>query len=535
VRRVPVALLLAAAALAGEADRELLGAHGITPDAFGIGAHLRGLVLGEMERSRALALVRDLGSEDPLTRHEAILRLSALRAPALDAIREAAGSPDPEVRRAAARLREEWLRRVRKDVLLAALRTIADDGVRGIADEVLELAPLAAEMQLGPWVASALRATVVEEDLAALRLVAAAGSGEGRYAAVRALGAAPGAGPDEVSAWVDAADGRLRLCAALALADRGDPRCLASLLALLDAADLHVRRDAADALRAACGGGGSGYDPFGGPEARRGSIEAWRKWIGARPTDAALKHPLPVGSRHIGRTLISIYPQNRVIEVDGSGTRRFEVGGISGPWAIQGLPNGHRLVALHPRKEIVEYDAEGLEVARLQVPGHPQGFQRLENGNTLVAIAEQSRVVEMAPDGGIARDWALGGQPVDVRMLDSGNLLVCLMRPAAAVVEVNRRGRTVWSLQGLTHASTAQRLENGNTLVAETGKQRVAEFDSTGRVVWETKGLQMLYSAERLPDGNTLVADQAGVREIAPDGKERWLHKTTAFTRATRY
>jgi hypothetical protein len=108
------------------------------------------------------------------------------------------------------------------------------------------------------------------------------------------------------------------------------------------------------------------------------------------------------------------------------------------------------------------------------------------------------------------------------------------MRPAS-VVELNGAGRAVWSLGGISHASMAQRLENGNTLIANPRDGRVAEYDAAGEVVWEKKELRMPYSAERLPDGSTLVADEAGVREIAPDGTERWLHKTTSFSRATRY
>lgn len=534
MRRALLALLLAAAARAGEPERAILAAHGIATDASSLGAHLRSLVLPAEEAVAARALVRGLGSGDPLARHETLLRLSAFQAPPLDAIREALASPDPEVRRVAARLREQALRQVRRDLLLAALRTIADDGIKGLADEIVAVAPLAGEMEITPSVAAALRATVGPEDLATLRGAAADARGEARYAAVRALGAAPGAAAGEVSRWLEADDERLRLAAALALADRGDRRCLDPLLALLGAREIAVRRDAADALRAACTGGGIGYDPFGRPEARRAAIDAWRTWIDARPADAPLRHPLPIGTRHLGRTLISVFSQNRVIEVDGEGVRRFEVSGVTGPWGVQGLPNGHRLVGLHPGEVILEYDAEGMEIARLRVPGHPQGFQRLENGNTLVAIAEQSRVVEIAPDGSIKWECTPAGRPIDVRMLDNGNILVCLMQPAS-VVEVNHEGRTVWSLEGFTHASTAQRLENGNTLVADTREGRAAEFDPSGRVVWERTGLAMLYTAERLPDGSTLVADGNGVREIAPDGGERWLHKASTFTRASRY
>ncbi|HEX5138519.1 MAG TPA: hypothetical protein VFY93_16215 [Planctomycetota bacterium] len=533
-----LALLLAAAALAGDGDRKLLEARGIGRDAASLRAQLRKLYPDERARSLAFACVRALGSEDPQTRHEAMLRLGTLPAPAMDAIREAAESLDPEIRRAAMRLRKESFQRVHKEVLLAVLRTVADDGTKGLAEELLGVAPLATELGLDPQLAAALRATLEPADLTGLRAAARAGNEDTRCAAVRALGIAPGAGADEALPWLDAKPERPRLAAALALADRGDPRCLDALLALLSGEEVLVRRAAADALRAACAGGGAGYDPFADADARRAPVEAWRKAIAARPADAPLRHPLPVCTRLIGRTLISLYVENRVLEIDLEGNRTFEVNGIRGPWGVQGLPDGHRLVGvLDPAQALVEYDGEGNEISRIPLPGHPQGFERIEGGNTLVAIAEQNRVVEVAPDGSIPREWSFPESPLDVHVLESGNLLVSLRR--GLVVEVDREGRRVWSLGGLGYVATAQRLDNGNTLIAEVGRGgaagRVAEYDPKGRAVWEVSGFQMLYSAQRLPDGNTLVADQAGVREIAPDGTERWLQETRSFSRAMRY
>ena len=162
-------------------------------------------------------------------------------------------------------------------------------------------------------------------------------------------------------------------------------------------------------------------------------------------------------------------------------------------------------------------------------------MQATDSGNTIVAISDQHCVVELKPDGSVVTKFDVPDFPVDVRLLDNGRLLVCLARQ---VIEVERTGRVVWSLDGFMRASAAQRLENGNTLVAERGRGglgRAVEFDAAGRVVWERTGLQQCCSAERLPDGSTLVADLAGVREITPDGKERWLFQGTAFSRATRY
>jgi HEAT repeat protein len=519
--------------VAGEPDRALLEAHGIGTGPESLRDYLAALRPGERERAAAAEAVRDLRSGDPATRHEALLRLGALKAPPLLAIREAAASTDPEVRRVAARLLDDMLRRVRKEVLLSVLRTIADERAGGLAEGVLGVAPIAAELAISPALAAALRATLRAEDLEALRFAAAGGDIDTRCAAVRALGAAPDAGPEEAAPYLDAPEERLRLAAALAFADRGDRRCLPVLLALLAAEAPDVRRGAAGALRAARGGG-TGYDPLGTAAARREAVAAWGKWLEAQPPDAAWEHPLPVGSRHLGRTLVSFYAQHRVVELDAEGRRTFEATELPYPWTVQGLPNGHRLVALYVAQQIVEYDDEGAEIARLPVPGRPGGFQRLDNGNTLVAVMDQRCIVELKPDGAVAAKIDVTDAPSDVRLLDNGRLLVSL---ASQVVEMERTGRVVWSLDGLMRASTAQRLENGNTLVAERGMRglgRAVELDATGRVVWERTGLRQCNGAERLPDGSTLVADTAGVREIAPDGKERWLFPVNTLSRATR-
>ncbi len=83
--------------------------------------------------------------------------------------------------------------------------------------------------------------------------------------------------------------------------------------------------------------------------------------------------------------------------------------------------------------------------------------------------------------------------------------------------------------------STAQRLENGNTLVAGLQQQGVVtEYDRAGRVVWMLGGLGMVYEAQRLPDGNTLVATARGVAEHDRAGRMVW-QKNVGPCRVMRY
>ncbi len=125
---------------------------------------------------------------------------------------------------------------------------------------------------------------------------------------------------------------------------------------------------------------------------------------------------------------------------------------------------------------------------------------------------------------------------VDVRRLDSGRTLVTLFN-GGRVVEVDRAGKVHWEIKGLRSPRTAQRLEDGNTLVAEE-KGQVAEWIRDGYVAWEHRGLHQPCSAERLSNGNTLIAlygQGGGVREVDRQGKFIWQMQMDGVTHVSRF
>ena len=99
------------------------------------------------------------------------------------------------------------------------------------------------------------------------------------------------------------------------------------------------------------------------------------------------------------------------------------------------------------------------------------------------------------------------------------------------ILEVDVNGATVWSYGGggavSLLAPSAERLDNGNTLVADnsgyaSGTATVTEVDATGRVVWSyTDGLYGVYGVHHLTNGNTLINDQGNGRivEVTPSGQ----------------
>ena len=207
------------------------------------------------------------------------------------------------------------------------------------------------------------------------------------------------------------------------------------------------------------------------------------------------------------------------------------------------------------------------------------------------AAAVQGKIVILDKDGKI--EWELKNNFVshDMQVLDNGNILY--IRGNATVAEVNKDGKTVWEhtskpvgdYKGAVEVHACQRLDDGNTMIAETGNKRIIEvdkdgkevfalalvvdhpdshrdtrlvrklenghylvchgrdgmlreYDRTGKVVWSYKmdlggrdatpgheghGTEA-YSALRLPNGNTLIGggNNNRVIEVDKDGKIVW-------------
>ncbi len=72
------------------------------------------------------------------------------------------------------------------------------------------------------------------------------------------------------------------------------------------------------------------------------------------------------------------------------------------------------------------------------------------------------------------------------------------------------------------HFRHARLTEAGTLLVAHMDLGKIVEYDSTGKEVWShTPGIAT-WSAERLKNGNTLIAGAKMVREVNPAGATVW-------------
>lgn len=154
--------------------------------------------------------------------------------------------------------------------------------------------------------------------------------------------------------------------------------------------------------------------------------------------------------------------------------------------------------------------------------------------------AVQGRLILLDKDGKV--EWELKNNFVshDMQVLDNGNILY--IRSPATVAEVNKEGKTVWehtskpvgSYKGAVEVHACQRLDDGNTMIAETGNKRIIEIDKDGKEVFAL-GLVVdkpdshhdTRLARKLDNGHYLVCHERDgiVREYDRTGKVVWSYQ----------
>ena len=156
------------------------------------------------------------------------------------------------------------------------------------------------------------------------------------------------------------------------------------------------------------------------------------------------------------------------------------------------------------------------------------------------AAAVQGKLVILDKDSKI--EWELKTNFIahDMQVLDNGNILY--IRGPATVAEVNKEGKTVWEhtskpagdYKGAVEVHACQRLENGNTMIAESGNKRIIEVDKDGKEVF-SMGLMIdkgdshrdTRLVRKLDNGHYLVCHgrDSTVREYDKTGKVVWSYK----------
>jgi outer membrane protein assembly factor BamB len=203
-----------------------------------------------------------------------------------------------------------------------------------------------------------------------------------------------------------------------------------------------------------------------------------------------------------------------------------------------------QLVEMTPdHKTVWTYDAAKMNGnAGRKVEVH--AFQRLADGVTMIAESGPGRIIEVDRDGKLLKEVKLKVAKNDphrdtrlVRKLDTGHYLVA-HEGENAVREYDADGKVVWEHAVGTQVYSAVRLKSGNTLIGTGNGHRVVEVNRAGKEVWslnekDLPGITLAWvtMVERLENGNTLVVNcHAGptnpqVIEVTPDKKVAWSFK----------
>ena len=139
-------------------------------------------------------------------------------------------------------------------------------------------------------------------------------------------------------------------------------------------------------------------------------------------------------------------------------------------------------------------------------------------------------------DGNFTLDY-----PNDANFLDNGNILVT-DRDNHRIIEVNRdTGDIEWQFgvtaipgsdaSHLDGPHNADRLANGNTIIADSNNDRIVEVDPRGGLLWEYdpgigNSLSWPRDADVLDNGNVLITDSRNGRilEVTREGEKVWEH-----------
>jgi hypothetical protein len=161
-------------------------------------------------------------------------------------------------------------------------------------------------------------------------------------------------------------------------------------------------------------------------------------------------------------------------------------------------------------------------------------------------VANGKTVAVVTPDGSIERELKTSGLH-DVSYLPNGNIL--FQSSWTRVAEADPKGNIVWEYDCATSNGNTgkplevhafQRLENGVTMIAESGIGRIIEVDREGRLL---HSIQLKVDrpskhrdtrlVRRTPQGTYLVSHEGDgkVREYARDGKVIWEYAVPLFDR----
>lgn len=232
------------------------------------------------------------------------------------------------------------------------------------------------------------------------------------------------------------------------------------------------------------------------------------------------------------------FPPGRLLHLAENGDVIFDTNMLKMPYDVAMLDDGTYWLSMIRENALWRINRNSEVVEVLLVGVYPTAFSVLDNGNLLVSGWDDDHpgfVREYNKNHEIV--WQIEDLmwPWKAERLDNGNTLIA-DAGTNRVYEVTPELEEVWAWEGLAPEKNelfdglgpiyADRLDNGNTLISGRAVSRIVEVDPDGNIVWEVGPplIDTQYSAVRLKNGNTLIADAGHTRviEITPDKEIVW-------------
>lgn len=241
----------------------------------------------------------------------------------------------------------------------------------------------------------------------------------------------------------------------------------------------------------------------------------------------------------LGRTLIVLLDQGKVMELGRDNQPRWEVKGLVFPLDAQLVDEDRLLVAEYHANRVTERNTRGEIIWQAQVAS-PLVAQRLANGNTFVSTDSQFLEYDKAGREVLSVIVSDEGRKVMKAMkLPNGEIATMLVD--GRFVRFDAKGQEVHSfplaIGARLFGGRVHVLPTGRVLIPQNAEGKVSEYDAKGKIVWEVNCEQPI-AATRLPNGNTIITSMnpaVGAVEVDRAGTEVWsYHNSTRVTRAIR-
>ena len=494
-------------------------------------AYFRARTLSQEDLDRLATTVPKLGDNDFDTREKASRDLTAAGPPALNFLKNALTSTDPEIARRAHLCIEDIEANRSSGVTSAAARVLALRRPDGAAASLLAYLPSNDEDIVEESVFAALREVGLHDGKPDPAVTAALTDRQAirRAAAAHVQGRAKDAADRRLTArLLTDADARVRFEAAAALVRSGDKSAVPVLMAQLTEAPEPITWKVEELLVRLAGDDAPVFG-LGVTEAEhRQARAAWEKWWTVNGDKADLTK-LQKDDPFLGLTLVCEYDGDaqggRVYEMGRDGKVRWAINGLNGPNDVQPLPGGRVLIAERNANRVTERDHKGNIIWTQNDMNSPIACVRLPGGNTL--IASFGEIYEVTPDN--KKVHTIPGSFRHAVRLRNGHIVY--ITSDAQVTEMDAGWKTVRTAKpekyqsGAGYWASVELLANGRLLIALGGSNQVVEMDWTGKVHWEfpaMKGVPNCVYASRLPNGNTLVSAFEGrsLVEVDRTGRE---------------